>query len=44
MQTWKVFEAKGLDDSSQCEDMLNFNALTYKANFDKIQNDCNSAI
>jgi hypothetical protein len=40
MQAWKVFGTKGIEDFSQHEDTLNFNALTCKVDFDKIQNNC----
>jgi hypothetical protein len=39
-QAWKFFGTKGLEDSSQCENMLDFNALTCKRDFDIIQNSC----
>jgi hypothetical protein len=40
MQAWRIFGAKGLKDSWQCEDTLDFNAFTYKMDFDRIQNNC----
>jgi hypothetical protein len=39
-QAWRIFGAKGLEDSLQCEDTLDFNVLTYKMDFDRIQNSC----
>jgi hypothetical protein len=39
-QAWKIFGTKCLEDFSQCEDMLDFNALTCKTDFDIIQNNC----
>jgi hypothetical protein len=43
-QGWRIFGAKGLEDSLQCEDTLDFNVLTYKMDFDRIQNSCDSNV
>jgi hypothetical protein len=44
MQAWRIFEAKDLENSLQHEDTLDFNALTCKTNFDRIQNNCDSNV
>jgi hypothetical protein len=44
MQAWKNSGAKGLEDSSQHEDMLDFNAFICKMDFDRIQNSCDSYV
>jgi hypothetical protein len=43
MQALRIF-AKGFEDSLQHEDTLNFNVLTCKIDFDKIQNNCDSNV
>jgi hypothetical protein len=40
MQAWSFFGAKGLENSLQREDALDFNVFTCKMDFDKIQNNC----
>jgi hypothetical protein len=42
MRAWRIFGAKGLEDSLQHEDTLDFNALTCKVDFDEIQNNYDS--
>jgi hypothetical protein len=44
MQAWNFFEAEALEDSSQHEDILDFNAFTCKMDFDKIKNSCDSYV
>jgi hypothetical protein len=44
MQAWRISEAKGLEDSLQHENTLDFNALTCKIDFDRIQNICDSNV
>jgi hypothetical protein len=44
MQAWKFFGAKGLEDFSQCENTLDFTVLTYKMDFDILQNSCDSNV
>jgi hypothetical protein len=44
MQAWRIFEAKGLEDSLQHEDTLDFNAFTCKIDFDRIPNSCDSNV
>jgi hypothetical protein len=38
MQAWRIFGGRGLVDSLQCEDTLDFNVFTCKTDFDKIHN------
>jgi hypothetical protein len=40
MQAWRVFEAKGFKDFTQCENMFDFNVLIIKMDFDIIQVAC----
>jgi hypothetical protein len=44
MQAWRIFGAKGFEDSLQHENMLDFNAFTCKMDFDRIQNSCDSYV
>jgi len=44
MQVWNFFGVEGLEDASQCEDTLDFNVLTYKMDFDIIQNSYDSNV
>jgi hypothetical protein len=44
MQAWGIFGTKGLENSSQHEDTLDFNAFTCKMDFNRIQNSCDSYI
>jgi hypothetical protein len=44
MQAWRIFGAKGLKDSLHHENTLDFNAFTFKMDFDKIQNSCDSYV